>query len=44
MSGGLEFLGMALLFGLVIMLAVLVEVVERRKRPKSPWLKDFDRR
>ena len=44
MTGGIEFLFWTLLFGLIILLAVLVSAVEGRKRPKSPWLRDFDRR
>jgi hypothetical protein len=44
MSGGKEFLFWGLFFVLIALLAVLVEVVERKRQPRSPWLKTFDAR
>ena len=44
MSAGSELLFWLLFFGLILVLWAIVEVIERRKHPQSPWLQDFDRR
>ncbi len=44
MSGGLEFLFWILVFALVGGCWAISEIIERRRHPRSPWLKTFDER
>ena len=44
MTIGLEAIFWLLFFGLILMLWAIVEVIERRKHPQSPWLKTFGER
>ena len=44
MSAGLELLFWLLFFALILVLWGIVEVIERRKHPQSPWLKTFGER
>ena len=44
MTIGLELAFWLLFFALILVLWGIVEVIERRKHPQSPWLEEFERR
>jgi hypothetical protein len=44
MNAGLEFLFWLLVFGLVGGMWAIMEIVERKKKPDSPWMKSFRNR